>query len=175
MEITDLASIEEKVAYINGFLSAIQTLNTTSNNIMDHSFTLVKLIDNNLEKSLQKELNALNTSFSFNIINDWGQTFEIDNTYFFSNVISAIKGDVNIDAASLSKLLDQFNLKDQLSDFINCINGILSLFEYTEVFEVMINWHESRDRDRLFAHAESNYVFKITELHFLFLRLTAYD
>lgn len=174
MKIDDLASIEEKAAYLNGFLLAVQTLNTTSNNIMDHSFTLMKLIDNDLEKSLQKKLNALNTPFSFNRINNWEQVFERDNTYFFSNVISEIQDDIT-DSEKFLKLFDQLNLKSQLSDFIKSINNILTLFEYTEVFEVLIDWRGSEDRAALFTHAESNYVFKINKVDFLFLRLTAYD
>lgn len=175
MKIDDFGSIEEKVAFINGFLSVIQTLNTTSNNIMDHSFSVVKLIDNDLEKSLQTKFNALSTSFSFNKLNNWEQAFEKDNSYFFSNVISVIRGDGNIDQEGFSRLSDQFNLKYQLTDFVNCINDILDLFERPEVFEVMIDWHRSDDRAALFSHAESNYVFKINQADFLFLRLTAYD
>lgn len=175
MNIDDLGSIEEKIAFINGFLSAIQTLNTTSNNIMDHSFSLMKLVDNDLEKSLQKKLNALATSFSFNKINNWEQAFKRDNIYFFSNVISAIEGDGSIDQGHHLRLSNQINLNNQLSVFITSINGILGLFEYWEVFEVTIDWYDSADRTELFSHAESNYVFKVNEVDCLFLRLTAYD
>lgn len=175
MNINDLRSIEEKIAFINGFLSAIQTLNTTSNNIMDHSFSLMKLVDNDLEKSLQTKLNALTTSISFNKINNWEQAFERDNIYFFSNVISVIESDRNINQESYLRLSNQINLNNQLSDFVNSINSILGLFEYWEVFEVKIDWYNSADRTTLFSHAESNYVFKVGNVDCLFLRLTAHD
>jgi len=175
-EINSYSSLNEKLAFINGYLNSIAILNTTANNGMEHWMIDLGLIENDVIYTIKKGINAPNWTFKATKISNWQEVLEKDLFFFFSNILVEIQGpkDYYNSTGRRYDLTEKYNLKAQLNYFIGMITDLLSSLQLKTVYTVEVkcgaDWYNP-----YFAHGECNFAFEIESNQILYLHLGAFD
>ncbi|RYE17159.1 MAG: hypothetical protein EOP45_16295 [Sphingobacteriaceae bacterium] len=162
MESISRLPLNEKLAFINGYLSSIAVLNTTANNGMDHWIIDLGAIEDDLVNTIKKGINAPNWTFKAIEITDWQKVVENECTFFFSNILFEIQGssDYFSNKERGSNLAEKYNLTAQLKIFIRIIEDLLSTYQLRTAYRIEVDGG-SYESDPYFAHGECNFAFEI--------------
>jgi hypothetical protein len=172
------SSLNEKLAFINGYLNSIAILNSTANNGMQHWIVDLGVIEDNLISTIKQGINAPTWTFQTTEIADWQKVIEDECFFFFSNILDEIHGSSEhyLDREKRYNYVGRYNLTAQLKHFIRIIEDLLSSFQLKTVYNIRIDWGPERYSDGpYFAHGESNFAFLIESNHLLYLHLGASD
>ncbi|GAB3935696.1 hypothetical protein GCM10028827_37740 [Mucilaginibacter myungsuensis] len=177
-EINSFSSLNEKLAFINGYLNSIANINTTANNGMEHWIVDLGLIEDNIVHTIKKGINAPTWTFRSVEISDWQKVIEDECIFFFSNILSETHGSSKhyLDMEKNYHPIEKYDPAAQLKYFIKIIEDLLSSFKLRSAYKIEIDWGPERYSDGpYFAHGESNFAFQIGSNHLLYLHLGASD
>ncbi len=157
MRLEELTNLNEQIAYLNGVLHVVGTLNTTSGNIMHHYFIELKLENNDFEKMLKDHLETPTWVFEFVQLEDWKKHAEVNIEHFFTNILTEVSGyDIFLNKSKYADLSSRFNLTKLLKSFISDLDVIIQQFINVEAFVVNID-SSPEYKSGYFAHDECNY------------------
>ncbi|HVS90435.1 MAG TPA: hypothetical protein VHE59_00285 [Mucilaginibacter sp.] len=175
-EINSYPSLNEKLAFINGYLSSIAILNSTANNGMEHWMIDLGSIDENVANTIKKGINAPNWTFKATEIKNWREVIEDELFFFFSNILHEIQGSKEYynNTERRYDLTEKYNLKAQLGYFIKMLTDLFSHCQLKAVYNVEVDF-SAEWYNPYFAHGESNFAFEIESNQLLYLHLGAFD
>lgn len=176
-DINSYSSLNEKLAFINGYLNSIAILNNTANNGMEHWIVDLGVIEDDLVHTIKKGINAPTWTFRTTEIADWQKVMEEDCSFFFCNILGEIhRSSGHLDNEKRSDYMRKYNLTTQLKYFIKIIQDLLLSCQLKKAYYIDIDWGPERYTDGpYFAHGESNFSFQIESNHLLYLHLGAFD
>lgn len=165
----------EYLAYLNGYLSSVEILNSISNCEKDFGFKEIDFIEDSFEKSLKTFLVTPNWNFRFKKLEENWEEVLLNNLWFFEAIIIKNYGyPVQIGNDKYRELVENHNLNDIKNYFIRLISEFLNLYNSFEVFEVDISnqFNHQLENEGYFAHGEYNVLFKTSnnELFLLYFR-----
>lgn len=170
-------ALNERLAYINGYLDSISILNTTANNAMEHWLIDLGPIDQDLNNTIKKGTKAPNWTFNATEIPDWKNVMEDECFYFFSNILYEIQGSEAYYRNNERRydLTEKYNLEAQLSYFIRIVDELLQFCQLKTAYRIEVDSRISDENDPYFAHGECNYAFQTDSNNLLYLHLGASD
>jgi len=176
-EINSYSTLNEKLAFINGYLNSIAILNNTPNNGMEHWIVDLGIIEDDLVDTIKKGIKAPTWTFRMTAIADWQKVMEDECSFFFSNILDKIHSFSDyVDREKRYDYMRKYNLATQLKYFINIMQDLLSSCQIQTAYYIDIDWGPERYMDGpYFAHGESNFAFQIESNHLLYLHLGASD
>ena len=176
IDINEYSVLNEKLAFINGYLNCIGILNTIPNNAMDHWMIDLGVKDVDLNTTIKKGIQAPNWTFKTTEIANWQKAVEDGCYYFFAEILYEIQGS-KIYYESKGRqydLMEKYNLENQLKCFIKMLADLLSFGELKTAYIVEIEFKEDW-HDPYFAHGECNYAFELESGRVLYLHFGAWD
>jgi hypothetical protein len=174
--INSYSSLNEKLAFINGYLNSIAILNSTANNGMEHWMIDLGTIEDDVVNTIKKGINAPNWTFKATKIPNWQEVVEDDAFFFFSNILFEIQGSKDYYSNNERRydLTEKYNLKAQLKYLIKMIADLLSYCQLKTAYSVEVDsraeWYNPYS-----AHGECNFAFEIESNQLLYLHLGAFD
>lgn len=166
----------EHLAYLNGYLSAVETLNTIPNCMKDFGFKEIDFIENSFENSLKTFLVTPSWNFEFKKIEEnWKEILIENSSSMFNAIIVEAHGyPIDVGNEKFEELVKKHNINDVQNDFIWLLSNFLNLYDSFEVFEVYISnqFNNQLENEGYFAHGEYNVLFKTSnnELFLLYFR-----
>jgi hypothetical protein len=175
-EINSYPSLNEKLAFINGYLNCIAILNSTANSGMEHWMIDLGSIDQSVTNTIKKGIHAPNWNFKATEIANWQDVIEDELFFFFSNILYEIQGskDFYSNTERRYDLTKKYNLKAQLKYFIKMLSDLFSYCQLKCVHNIEVDF-SAEWYNPYFANGESNFAFEIEPNKLLYLHLGAFD
>jgi len=153
---------KESIAYINGLLDAVGTLNSIRNHDLDFGFVALPS-DEKREDSLKNYLETPNWTFDFQKMDDWKTTATKDTLWIFMLVIMQINGGQypsEVGEEEFKKQAQDHNLLALHKKVFDAIDAFLSSKGAISAYQIEIQMPLVPDNTGYFAHAENNYLFE---------------
>jgi len=166
----------EKIAYINGLLDAVGTLNSIHNHDLDFGFVALSGNESR-EDSLKNYLETPNWTFGFQKMDDWKATVTEDTLWDFILVIMQINGGLyplEVGEEKFKKQAQDHNLLALHKKVFDSIDAFLSSKGTVSAYQIEIKMPLIPDNTGYFAHAENNYLFETGsgERFFFYVRVS---
>jgi hypothetical protein len=176
VDINNYLILNEKLAFINGYLNSIAILNTIPNNVMEHWLIDLGVIEEDLDTTFKKGIQAPNWTFKATEISNWQKVIDDECYYFFSEVLYKIQGSKAYYESKGRQfdLMEKYNLEHQLKYFIKMLENLFSFCKLKTVYRVDIDNKEDW-YNPYFAHGEYNYAFEIESKRIIHLHFGAWD
>src|ERR1700743_1567920 len=113
--IWDYSIIDEKLAFINGYLKSIEILNSIADHGGTHWIIMLTSIDDDITNTIRKGINAPNWDFKATEISNWREVVKMQCTDFFFFILSELYGhDYIRDEHRKKKFIETYHLTNQL-------------------------------------------------------------